>query len=46
MYGALENVFQILNDAALHEQQIIDSAKLAKQIREVLEGVKNVEKDS
>ena len=46
LYGALENVFQILNDAALHEQQIIDSAKLAKQIREVLEGAKNVEKDS
>ena len=33
-----DNVFQILNDASLHEQQIIDSAKLAKQIREVLEG--------
>lgn len=46
LHGVLENVFQVLDDATQHEQQIIDLARLATQIREVLDGVTNGEKDS
>lgn len=45
-YGVLRDVLRVFDEAAQQEMQIVGFSKLRTQIREVLDGVTNGEKDS